>query len=114
MTRNSGGISEKLGSLYVLAAWVDNRPRLGPSPVSQRRSSRVSQPAPCTKPPSTWPRSTSGERLSPTSCTMSTRRSVYAPVNPSTSTSLAAAPYAKYLNGSPCMFLASQCRPAVR
>ena len=41
---------------------------------SQRRSSSVSQPAPCTKPPSICPRSTSGERLSPTSWTMSTRR----------------------------------------
>ena len=51
-----------------------SRPRSGPSEVSQRRSSSVSQPAPCTNPPSTWPRSTSGERLSPTSCTMSTRR----------------------------------------
>src|SRR5664279_2966434 len=91
-TLNSSGISEKLGILYVLAAWVFNRPRLAPSLVSQRSSSRVSQPAPCTKPPSIWPRSISGDRLSPTSCTMSTRRSRYAPVKPSTSTSEQAAP----------------------
>ena len=28
---NSSGISEKLGILYVLAAWVSSRPRCGPS-----------------------------------------------------------------------------------
>ena len=76
----------------VLADWVVSRPRPGPSDSSQRRSSSVSQPIPCTKPPSTWPRSTSGERLSPTSCTMSTRRTSCVPVKPSTSTSVAATP----------------------
>ena len=35
---------------------------------------KVSQPVPCTKPPSICPRSIIGERESPTSCTMSTRR----------------------------------------
>ena len=55
-----------------------------------------------------------GDSESPTSCTMSTRRVRYAPVKPSTSISVAAAPYAKYLNGSPCIVSGSQCRPAVR
>ncbi len=40
------------------------------------------------KPPSTWPRSTSGDSESPTSCRMSTRSRRYWPVKPSTSTSL--------------------------
>ncbi len=55
-----------------------------------------------------------GDSESPTSCRMSTRSVRCAPVKPSTSTSVAAAPYAKYLNGSPCIFSVSQCRPSVR
>ena len=53
----------------------------------QTSSSVVSQPTPWTNPPSTCPRSTSGDSESPTSCRMSTRSSRYWPVKPSTSTS---------------------------
>ena len=82
VARSSSVHAEVLGHLREARQLVGAR-RLGGQPAavrrrrssSQRRSSRVSQPAPCTKPPSIWPRSTSGERLSPTSCTMSTRRS---------------------------------------
>ncbi|CAM5400762.1 hypothetical protein STENM327S_07295 [Streptomyces tendae] len=46
---------------------------------------------------------------------MSTRRMRYAPVKPSTSTSVRpAAPMAKYLNGDPRKVLASQRSPSVR
>ena len=74
-TRKIAGASPMDGIWYVLAEWVRSRPF-----ASQSSSSPVSQPIPCTKPPSIWPRSMPGFSESPTSCRMSTRRTRFIPL----------------------------------
>ena len=60
--------------------------------ASKTSSSVVSQPMPCTKPPSIWPMSMAGLSERPTSWRMSTRSTRFSPVSVSTITSEQAAP----------------------
>ena len=59
--------ARRLGGQPAAGRAVATRPSAGPPASASRRPART--------PPSIWPMSTSGDRLSPTSCTMSTRRS---------------------------------------